>query len=134
MPFFEWSDALSVGFDEIDTDHKKLVDMINKLDDAVSTGQELAVIGGILDELISYTSWHFRHEERLMQTYGYPGLLDHKRKHDDLTEQALAMQKDFQDGDANVPANLPPFLKTWLTDHILGTDRKTAQFLAELME
>ena len=38
MALIEWSDQLSVGYEEVDDDHKKLVDIVNDLDLAVSQG------------------------------------------------------------------------------------------------
>lgn len=130
MPLLEWSDGLSVGFAEMDEDHKKLVGMVNTLNDAVATDNEQSVVEDLLEELLEYTGWHFRHEERLMQQYQYPGLFDHKEEHALLVEQAVELFKQYQAGDSEVPGKLMPFLKDWLTNHILGTDRLTGEFLA----
>lgn len=130
MALLEWSEALSVGFEEIDDDHKKLIGMVNELNDAVAAGRAADVVGEVLEDLISYTAWHFRHEERLMQTHGYPGYSAHKAQHEELVDAATALQAKFVNGDPDVASTLLPFLKDWLTNHILGTDRKTGQFLA----
>ncbi|MCU7835812.1 MAG: bacteriohemerythrin [gamma proteobacterium symbiont of Taylorina sp.] len=131
MAFIDWSDSLSVGYKEMDDDHKNLVGIINKLDDAIIANREFEEIGEILEELLSYTVWHFRHEERLMQTYGYPAFYEHKQEHDELTNIALAKSKTFQQGNLDVANDLMPFLKDWLIKHILETDMKTGHFLAE---
>jgi len=131
MALIEWDDKLSVGYLEIDEDHKHLIGIVNKLDEAIKGDQGQGTIEDIFEELLSYTVWHFRHEERLMQTYGDPTFFEHKQEHDNLTEAALAKQKAFQEGDANVVNELMPFLTAWLTEHILGTDTKTGHFLAE---
>lgn len=130
MALLEWSEALSVGFEEIDDDHKKLIGIVNELNDAVAGGRAANVVGEVLEDLISYTAWHFRHEERLMQTYGYPEYLAHKTEHEDLVDAATGLQAKFVNGEPDVASTLLPFLKDWLTNHILGTDRKTGQFLA----
>ncbi len=59
MPIMSWTDAYSVGVAEIDKQHKKLIDLINALHDAMSKGQAKAVIGKVLGELISYCASHF---------------------------------------------------------------------------
>lgn len=130
MPLLEWSDTLSVGFAEMDEDHKKLVEMVNHLNDVVERGESGEVVEDILEELVSYTQWHFRHEERLMQEYEYQGLFNHKKEHEDLTAQAVELFEKYQSGDSEVPRMMLPFLKGWLTEHILGTDKKTGAFLA----
>jgi len=131
MAILEWSEALSVGFEEIDRDHRKLIDMLNDLDDAVASDRATDVVDRILDDLISYTAWHFRHEERLMQSYGDPAFFDHKTEHEKLVDTALALQTRFRDGEQRIPESLLAFLKDWLSGHILGTDKKTGRFLAE---
>lgn len=130
MALLEWSEDLSVGFDEIDNDHKKLIDLLNDVDAAVVAGHAPHVVGGFLEELISYTIWHFRHEEELMEAHGDPDILMHKAQHVELTEAAEDMHQRFLDGDADVAETLLPFLKDWLTSHILETDMKTGAFLA----
>ncbi|XPV75043.1 MAG: bacteriohemerythrin [Desulfovibrio sp.] len=130
MALIEWSSQLSVGFEEMDDDHKKLVGIVNTLNDAVADGCSDEDIEDILEELLSYTNWHFRHEERLMQEFEYPEYDAHKEEHSDLVQQASELFKKFQNGDKSVPELLLPFLKEWLANHILGTDMKTGNFLA----
>ena len=130
MALMEWDDSLSVGFEEIDEDHKKLIELLNQLNDSVAADQGDAVVAEVLDGLLGYTSWHFRHEERLMQTYGYQEFPNHKQEHGELLETALTLNKEFQDGASDVPGKMLPFVKDWLTNHILGTDRKLGAFLA----
>lgn len=131
MAFIDWSEALSVGFEEVDGDHKKLVGMVNKIHDALNQDSDPDAVADGLEELISYTSWHFRHEERLMQNCAYPGLFDHKKEHTDLEKQATELYEKFLNGDESVPETLMPFLKGWLTEHITVTDNKMGQFLAQ---
>lgn len=132
MSLIEWSDALSVGFDEIDEDHKKLVNIVNRLNTTVIDGEKQVEIEDILEELLEYTGWHFRHEERLMQESEYPGFLEHKKIHEDLVKQAVELFEKYQNGDDAVPGILMPFLKDWLAEHILGEDKKTGEYLAAL--
>jgi hemerythrin len=133
MAFLDWSPELSVGFEEIDNDHKKLIEMLNALSDAVSEVKGNAEIGQVLDDLLSYTMWHFRHEERLMQTNGYHEFSEHKTQHGDLAEQATGLKKRFEDGDPDAAGETLPFLKSWLANHILGTDKKLGAFLGTRM-
>ena len=134
MAFIDWSVALSIGFEEVDDDHKKLVGMVNKIHDTVGQDPDKDAVADLLEELINYTSWHFRHEERLMQNYGDPEMFNHKKEHQDLEKQATELYEKFLGGDDGVPAMLLPFLKDWLTKHILETDMKMGQFLAKQAE
>jgi len=132
MALIEWSDALSVGFSEIDKDHQKLVKIVNEFNDAISQQNDREELEETLEELIEYTSWHFRHEERLMQENGYEGMEEHQQIHRDLAGKAVEIQKKYEAGDDSVLEVLMPFLKDWLTNHIQVTDKALGTFLADL--
>ena len=92
MKNLKWDDSLSVEVDEIDEDHRRLVDLFNLLSQSVEKGDDADYIEALLEELISCTVWHFRHEERLMLRYKYDGFQAHKAEHRDLIGSAKALQ------------------------------------------
>ena len=128
-----WSDILSVGSDEIDDDHRKLVNLFNLLNHAVTEGDDSDYLEAVLEELINCTAWHFSHEERLMMKYGYEGLADHKLEHQELIKSAREIQQQIlQAGNAVADEDIE-FLERWLTEHILTTDMRLGAFLAQVM-
>lgn len=129
MALFEWSDKYSVNIKQIDEQHKKLVDMLNELYEAMKTGKGKEVLGKTLTELIQYVGTHFATEEKLFSTYGYPEYNAHKAEHIKLTQKAIELQKDFQQGAPVLTVEVLGFLRDWLQNHILGTDKKYSQFL-----
>ena len=128
---FEWKPEYSVDIESIDGQHQSLLAIGHELHTAMSTGQSKAVMGKILDRLIQYTTMHFAHEERLMQSRGYPGFVGHKALHDALAAKVVQFQVDFKEGRAAVSIDLLDFLKNWLVEHIQVTDRKYAPYLLE---
>jgi hemerythrin len=129
--WFPWKDEYSVQLQEIDTQHKRLVQMVNDLQDAMASGQGRAVLGRILDELISYTRTHFAAEERIMQQCGYPDLSQHQEEHRDLATKVSAFRNEFQAGRAAITVQLMQFLKNWLTSHIMGSDQRYSPYLRQ---
>ncbi|MDD5758093.1 MAG: bacteriohemerythrin [Desulfobulbaceae bacterium] len=129
MPIMSWSDSYSTGVAEVDRQHKKLIDLINSLHDAMTKGQAKAVLGKILGELVSYCASHFAMEEKLFDTHGYPEAADHKDKHQKMTAKVLALQSQFEQGKATITLDVMNFLQQWLDKHILGTDKKYGPFL-----
>ncbi len=127
--FFILDESLLVGFDAIDDDHKKLVALVNQLHNAVAKGLGKISVMEKLDELVDYTAWHFRHEERLMQTNDYPHLERHQIKHKALIAQVQEIQEQFKADDLNAPGKLNRLIKNWLINHILKVDNKLADFL-----
>ena len=124
-----WSDNLSVNVTQIDEQHKKLVGMLNDLHDAMKQGKGSDVTGKVLSGLVQYVATHFAFEEKLMKEHAYPEYLKHKLEHDTLTKQALDLQKQFQESKPVLTVELMKFLKDWLSNHILGTDKKYGPYL-----
>jgi hemerythrin-like metal-binding protein len=124
-----WGDVLSVGIDEIDEDHRKLVDTFNILNHAVAEGESNDYLLAVLDELINCTVWHFSHEERLMLKYGYDQAEEHKREHGELIESAARLKEEILAGDQQVTEKHLEFLEGWLTEHIFTTDMRLGDYL-----
>ncbi|MDH5446940.1 MAG: bacteriohemerythrin [Gammaproteobacteria bacterium] len=133
MKDLEWSYVLSVGNDEIDEDHHKLVKLFNMLNHAVMEGEDLNYLAAVLEELINYTAWHFSHEERLMVKYGYQGLNEHRVEHQELIKAVRELQQKVSKAGNSISEDDLVFLERWLTEHILSTDMRLGSFLAEMM-
>jgi hemerythrin len=126
----EWSDKLSVGVERIDNEHKRLVILLNELHRALEAGTGQGALGGVLDGLIQYASYHFAHEEDLFLRSGYPGYEKHRLQHQALTAKVLKIYEDFQSGTAaGLPEQVMEFLKNWLSQHIMGADRDFGLYL-----
>ncbi|MBF0516182.1 MAG: hemerythrin family protein [Nitrospirae bacterium] len=129
MPFIMWSGDLCVGHDVIDAQHKKLVDIINNLFDAINAKQTGNVLDGIFAELIDYTNFHFGDEERFMEECNYPVLADHKHEHSELVKKVLYHKEQFIGNKKMFEMKLMNFLKDWLIEHIYHSDKKFHAYL-----
>jgi hemerythrin-like metal-binding protein len=120
-----WSDNLVLGIASIDAQHKRLVEMINDLYDGFVTGKAREAVGRVLDGLVDYTATHFKHEEVIFDQTVYPDRIGHKRQHEDLVRQVMEIQAKFKASrDSVLSQDVMMFLKNWLTNHILGSDKK----------
>lgn len=126
--FVEWSEALSVGIEEIDGQHQMLVDMVNRMHQAIHERHGSDVVKGILNELADYTRIHFAVEESLMRILGYPGYEDHKAIHEELLEHVVELVGKVESGKTAIGFELMHFLKTWLTKHIMEEDMAYSGF------
>ena len=130
MAIMEWGPTLSVKVKKFDDQHKKLVDLVNQLHDAMKAGQGNVALGSVLQSLISYTATHFKDEEQVMQANGYPDLARHKSEHEKLVKQVLELQSKFQSAAGGIlTMTVMSFLKDWLVTHIQGEDKKYGVFL-----
>lgn len=128
MPFITWNETMSVGVERFDTQHKKLVELVNTLFDAMRQGKGKSVMGKVFDELIAYTTYHFASEEELMEKYGYPGFVQHKEEHEALTQQVKELREKYEQGELFITIETLDFLKAWLSNHILKTDMQYKPF------
>ena len=133
-----WDDTLSVDGGEIDEDHRRLVDLFNILSRSVTEGDAAEYIEAVLEELISCTIWHFRHEERLMLMYKYDGIEEHKDEHkdehNDLIDSVKELQQKFRKEGKLLTSEDIEYLEDWLTQHILGQDMRLGFYLMEVMK
>ena len=130
--FAEWTDDLSVGIEEIDVQHKLLVELVNRLyEETIVHQAELPVLDEILNELVEYTIIHFAVEESLFRIFDYPATEIHTRHHNELKTQVLDLQKKVKRGEVTVNTKLLVFLKNWLQHHILEEDKLYGPFLVQ---
>jgi hemerythrin len=128
-----WGDILSVEVDEIDEDHRKLVNIFNILNHSVMAGEPREYLVAVLDELINCTVWHFSHEERLMLKYGFEAIEEHKAVHQELIKTARKLQQEILQAEKPVAEEDIEFLECWLTEHILTADMKLGAYLSQVM-
>ncbi|MDR1351006.1 MAG: bacteriohemerythrin [Zoogloeaceae bacterium] len=121
---FIWSDEYSVGIVEIDTQHKTLFRLINRLHQAILNREGSKTCGGILDELVDYTRIHFTLEQTLMRIGHFPEYEAHCEMHRALVAEVELLQRKIASGQVAISFELLHFLRNWLTKHILGEDMK----------
>ena len=125
-----WSDKYSVNNSLMDSQHKKLIALINELNSAMKEGKGKLILHKIFDGLINYTKYHFSNEEQLMKKANYPGLIEHQQIHKDLTKQVIDLQEKYLTDSNLVTFETMGFLKNWLLNHIEGTDKKYSKFIS----
>lgn len=128
MAFLDFTDQLKVGFELIDNDHKILIDQINMLAEAMHDGDKDGVIASVLNVLIDYTEFHFGREQELMEKSKYDLSPGHLKEHTVLVKQVVEMRRRFDAGEVSV-RDLLNFLKVWLSQHILKSDKALAAHL-----
>jgi hemerythrin len=124
MDFIKWSNSFSVDVEEIDSQHKHLVSLINGLHEVMKRGAEQSEVEALLQDLLAYTEFHFDAEERLMAKANYPDLEEHRAKHAAMKQEVKRLLSLAKQGGHFVSINLMQFLKNWLSRHIVGTDKQ----------
>jgi len=128
-PLMEWSSALAVGHAEIDRQHQVLIDIANRLNEAMHSGAGRTACGSILDELVNYTVNHFSFEEKLMEQHQYTDRAAHLAAHRKLIDDVSRFKRQYEAG-GSVSVELMGFIRDWLVNHFLKVDRALARELA----
>jgi len=132
MSLITWSEKYSVGINTVDTQHKKLIYLINELNAALKDGRGDEVISKTITELIAYTQYHFTTEEKFFKQTGYPEFDEHKMEHEQFVKNVTGYADEFAKKKSLALAiEVSNFLWTWLSSHILTIDKKYAPWLIE---
>lgn len=129
IPVFEWRDEYSTNVKALDETHKKLFEKANQFYELIEKGRQRSATEDLLNFLIQYVEDHFAEEEELMRQYGFPELENHRKKHEDLKNQVLRYKNLVDTGENVDGVDFIKFIKDWIVDHILTTDRKYGPFL-----
>ena len=120
MAILAWVPELDTGIDEIDRQHRRIVDYINTLYELRESPDRQA-LGDVIGEMVDYTLSHFVFEETLIENAGYMFAGPHKKVHELFTRRVSEMQTRF-DGGEDVAAELHGMLSRWLFNHIRNED------------
>ena len=124
---FPWNRNFETGLDDIDEQHRVLVNILNRLAwHFASCNSELDGLR-LLDELLAYASYHFSYEEGVWaESLGKSEMV---RNHHDSHQMFFARIQKFRQSTApqeDVLAELFDYLTRWLAFHILESDRRMA--------
>jgi hemerythrin-like metal-binding protein len=122
MLYFEWDDSLKTGIVEIDDQHKRLIDIVNELSDAMRNKKGKEALEHVLNELSEYTNYHFSFEERAFEKYGYPQADTHVRSHKELIHQLQELMDKFKKNELGISIDVLDFLTNWVKNHIKKED------------
>jgi hemerythrin len=127
----QWSEQFSVGVEELDGQHQRLVKILNRLlttHEPIDTNSE--TISETLMAMTRYAQEHFKAEEKLMEAHGYPGLEEHKQLHRAYRRKTVDLSTATTLGIDAVPEFLLAYLFDWWVHHILEEDMKYKAFFA----
>ncbi len=129
LPYLMWKNAYNVGVEEIDYDHKRLVELLNRVVMASSHNMGENFSLETLNKLIDYAKYHLDREEKLMEKYEYPDKENHTLQHGKFAKSIHAIEKEHAENDTVKHTEIFDFLAAWLLKHIAKTDKDLGAFI-----
>jgi hemerythrin-like metal-binding protein/PAS domain S-box-containing protein len=133
-PIITWTDQLATGLDDVDAQHRKLLDMINTLGSLQAGEAASDNVIAVYEDLKNYTIYHFQHEEELMNAWPMEetGKAAHIKTHQGFIERITKIDEMIPIYPSYVVDHLLAFLVKWLTHHILDVDSRMAAEITAL--
>lgn len=123
-----WKKDYSVGSEDLDDQHKRLIYIINEFSLYSEKNYRDAVLQ-LLNSLSNYTIYHFNYEEELFEREGYPATYEHKLLHRKFIDQLLNFREDYESGKTLSGEELVAFLRRWIVNHICHHDKEMMQWI-----
>lgn len=131
MSLIQWIPALSVGVKELDDQHKKVFEIINKVYDGLSIKSDKKLLPDVFQDLIDYANVHLKREEFYFEKFDYPEKESHVATHNAYREKIKNFQKRWESGESGVIYEITKFLNDWWQNHIYKVDKRYTIFFQE---
>lgn len=125
---FPWNRNFETGLNEIDRQHKTLVELLNKLANTL-IHEEPIEINLAFEELAKYADYHFETEENTWAEYfgDDSWFINHQERHSSFLPKVLELKEKH----AHLPLQevveeIIKFLIRWLAFHIIDDDKRLA--------
>ena len=119
-----WSPTYCCGNPTIDAQHEHLFRLANELLDAVLSDRPLDESSGIVQALLAAVVQHFQDEEEILSGLGFSGLVEHAKKHVELVDQALELERAFHAGTLSIGSLFQFLAQDVVALHMLKADRE----------
>jgi len=124
---FKLTDDYLTGFGLIDMEHRRFVDILKGLDQAIKEEDHLK-IKKVFFAMVDYADYHFSHEEEIFEEYDFPHLSGHKKVHQEFRDKVKVILEQMKTG-KDETEDLAVFLVDWLLNHIKKQDMVFRDFL-----
>jgi len=128
-----WSISYELGNEHVDSQHRRLFEIVSELIEACINGTEKEELRKTLDFLVDYTVQHFRDEEALQVECNYPDYEKHRQLHEDFKATVGTLIRSYRENGSTeeLSANLHVVIAQWLVNHIQREDMKIGKYIRE---
>ena len=135
MEAFQWNACFVTGLNDVDEQHHRLVDLINRFGGLIMDQDSASAmyLEAVFSELADYARYHFAEEEAMMEAVQLdPGYVaQHRATHISFLDEVTQLHSGAS-SNRDAAKYLLQFLTHWLAYHILGSDQVMARQVAAI--
>lgn len=124
--FAEWRDEYSVGVSVFDVHHNKILTMISDFYKRLKNNED--GLARLLDDVVDYSVYHFKAEEKCFERFKYPDMDSHIDNHKEFIKKISEVKTRFDAEKEVLSLEVTTFLKDWWVSHINNIDKKYSLF------
>lgn len=130
MTLLEWREDFRIGIEEVDHEHRGLIDLINALHEELGGDRSGERTEAFLGEILAGISAHFALEEKVMRARRYDALAEHKADHERLLDELRDLMDEQAGGGVLDERGFSARLAEWFSSHFRSQDARLHRFLA----
>ncbi len=125
MTLIAWRQEFETGIPDVDHEHRELVELINRLHEALVAGATKEEVARFLGEVFAKISAHFALEETIMRKHRYDEYAEHKADHEKLLDDLRdIMDAHAADAYFDYREALSSAVRDWFIDHFKTKDAR----------
>jgi hemerythrin-like metal-binding protein len=125
MALITWRKEFETGLEDVDHEHREIIDVINALHSEIESGADRERVMHFLGEVFAKIAAHFALEESVMRKHMYDEYSAHKAEHEELLDEIRDIMDDAEAGaDKNYKESLSKAVHDWFVDHFRSKDAR----------
>lgn len=132
--FLGWSNLFLIGDPLIDSEHKVLVDYVNRLYELLAVPDNQAAVVSLLHSFLDHAKRHFHSEGQLLRRLALPDGAQHLHEHDTMLRQMQQWIAAIEEGAPLEREQVLQFVREWVVRHVLFVDMRLKAHLQNAEE
>ncbi|RUM27676.1 MAG: bacteriohemerythrin [Aquifex sp.] len=128
----KFDESLLTGVEEMDNQHKKLVEAFNKVYSLIKEGKKEEALKVFIKDLKEYTEFHLKEEEKFLEEINYPEIEKHKRLHQQFRKIVFSLEEKIKEGNPESLREAISIAWGWIHVHIAKSDKKYGEYYKNL--
>jgi len=125
----EWHETNTCGNQVIDSQHKELYTLSNRLVYFIGKGKPKNECAALLNQLVLQSKQHFKDEEDILASIHYPFITEHRKLHERLLKGITDLLKKFNDGNLEIDELVKYIAFDVVLEHLIVEDKKFFHYL-----